>query len=274
MFISHVRINQSFVGWGGYADVYKGEFRGKPVAVKMLRTNSQSDVCREALTWKSLSHKFILAFLGIYQEKAQLFLVSPFMKNGSLSAWRKKSDPSKGEVQKRLLEVAEGVQYIHSEGIVHGDIRGSNILLDSDFHVKIADFGLTRHLEATATKSTSFSPNFAAPELFGTWDDDDDDDWSDSDDDGTGVVRTHKSDVYAFGCLYYEIHFNAIPFEDVPYVQLMKQVTRYRKRPDRIGEPPLGDKAWKLIKRCWIHEASRRPTMEAVIESMVKWDIK
>ena len=50
------------------------------------------DFCREALAWRSLSHKFILPLLGIFEEGSQLFLVSPFMANGTLTEWRKKQD--------------------------------------------------------------------------------------------------------------------------------------------------------------------------------------
>jgi serine/threonine protein kinase len=72
-----------------------------------------------------------------------------------------------------------------------------NILLDTDLHVKIADFGLTRLSEATLTRSGALHPNFASPELLGCSQDDDT-----SDD---VPARTQKSDVYAFGCLYYEV---------------------------------------------------------------------
>ena len=71
-----------------------------------------------------------------------------------------------------------------------------NILLDADLHVKIADFGLTRLMEATVTRSGALHLNFAAPELFGLFLDD-------ASDDVPG--RTQKSDIYAFGCLYYEV---------------------------------------------------------------------
>ena len=64
--------------------------------------------------------------------------------------------------------------------------------MDHNFHVQIADFGLTRLSEATATRSGALHINFAAPELFGSTGDD-------------ATVRTQKSDVYAFGCLYYEV---------------------------------------------------------------------
>jgi len=75
--------------------------------------------------------------------------------------------------------------------------------LDANFHVQIADFGLTRHVEATVTQSGALHCNFAAPELLG--DLEEDEDVSESDDYGQFATRTQKSDIYAFGCLYYEV---------------------------------------------------------------------
>src|SRR6266436_225088 len=86
----------------------------------------------------------------------------------------------------QILAVADGLQYLHSAGIVHGDIRGvsalqfmcscsqisndaksqTNILLDNSFSAKIADFGLTRHSDATVTGNPAIPFHFAAPELF------------------------------------------------------------------------------------------------------------
>ncbi|KAF8319461.1 kinase-like domain-containing protein, partial [Amanita rubescens] len=104
-----------------------------------------------------------------------------------------------------MIEVAQGMEYIHSEGVVHGDLRGENILLDAEVHVQIADFGLTRLSEATNTRSGGLHLNFAAPELFG-FSQDENGSFEDV------PARTQMSDVYAFGCLYYEIHYDSIPF--------------------------------------------------------------
>ena len=74
--------------------------------------------------------------------------------------------------------------------------------MDDNLHAQIADFGLTRLSEATNTRSGALHLNFAAPELFGSCEGDD------SEEDDDGPVKTQKSDVYAFGCLYYEVRKN------------------------------------------------------------------
>ncbi|KAF8351789.1 kinase-like domain-containing protein, partial [Amanita rubescens] len=158
---------------------------------------------REAIAWRSLTHRFILPLWGIFEEKSQLYLVSPLMTNGTLNHWQQK--------QKRdMLEVAEGVRHLHSGGIVHGDLHGRNILLDPQFHCKITDFGSTQHHEVTVTRSTAaLSIDFSAPELFGacTLCGVSDNKDCHGDQDERTIRKTQETDVYAFGCLYYAVSF-------------------------------------------------------------------
>ena len=84
------------------------------------------------------------------------------------------------------------------------------MLLDSEFHCQITDFGSTRHCDVTVTRSTTtLSFNFAAPELIGmcaTCGELDCDE-SHNDEDEQHKIKTMKTDVYAFGCLYYAVCF-------------------------------------------------------------------
>ena len=74
--------------------------------------------------------------------------------------------------------------------------------MDANLHAQIADFGLTRISEATNTGTGARHLNFAAPELFGYCE------GNDSERDDDVPIKTQKSDVYAFGCLYYEVRKN------------------------------------------------------------------
>jgi serine/threonine protein kinase len=196
-----------------------------------------------------------------------------------------------------MLEVAEGVRYMHSEGIVHGDLKGvsifiywisssvhrfyqENILLDSDLHCQIVDFGLTRHSDATTTGDLAFSTGFVAPELFGKCTE-----CSKYDCDGRrpghAVQRkkTMETDVYAFGCLYYSvslsfyqlarlIRFVQIFFNTVPFGGNSHHVSRSvinERRPGRLKTPKMEDDTWNLIENCWKLEALERPKMEQIV---------
>ena len=157
---------ESEIGFGAISigSVLKGKYCGRPVTLKVLSTgryqevsqkppfdctiliflqnSRQIDLCKEAVTWKSVSHRFILPLLGIYEEKPLLFIVFPFMVNGTLTQWRRdRQRPDVAEIHRivrymlseqliklinilQMLEVATAVQYLHSEGVFHGDLNG------------------------------------------------------------------------------------------------------------------------------------------------------
>ena len=119
LFIGGVRTKGDFtshpIAMGGFGSVYKGEYGKQQVTLKVLykvqekvgvlslaspndtdlffKDSVYKDFCREALVWRSLSHRFINPLLGIFEAKSQLFLVSPFMTNGTLTRWRENSSP-------------------------------------------------------------------------------------------------------------------------------------------------------------------------------------
>jgi len=118
---------QFAISYGDFADVYLGNYDEKKVAVKRIRGVAlDKDFCREALAWKTLSHKNVVPFIGIHNDQSKSFMgvASYFMPNGTLSNWRKKGNRTPAEIEHHIYEVAEGLRYLHHEEITHGNLCG------------------------------------------------------------------------------------------------------------------------------------------------------
>ncbi|KAJ6476175.1 kinase-like domain-containing protein [Mycena sanguinolenta] len=254
---------------GAYGDIYRASYDDQIVALKYMRAvqfmrgsdlrEIRRKFCREALLWKSLHHPHILPFLGIDQDTFPLSLVtvSPWMEHGTIMSYLKKHGHE--NVDKFLYEIAQGLQYLHSCGIVHGDLRGTNILINEHWSACLADFGLSILSDATATMSTNrggslywMAPELLAPDRF-----------------GTEFTRTPASDVFAFGCVCFELYTGRPPFGDLPEpAALIKVVTG--KRQERFSSPPaISDFLWQHVTACWDQNPTVRPVTETVVRSMV-----
>ncbi|KAJ7107504.1 kinase-like domain-containing protein [Mycena epipterygia] len=146
---------------GGFGEVYRASYQGRMVALKRIRTftaNSTShrtrwEFCREAVVWRGLSHRFILPLIGIDRETfpSSFCMVSPWMKQGTVLKYLR--DRGRGEVNRLLLEVAQGLEYLHAQNIVHGDLRGTNVLISDDNSACLSDFGLSTTVSDAQTAS-------------------------------------------------------------------------------------------------------------------------
>ncbi|KAL8155614.1 hypothetical protein AgCh_000851 [Apium graveolens] len=156
------------VGEGGFGDVYKGVLeKGHVVAVKKLATSSskvKENFESEIKLTSEVNHRNIIRLLGYSRKGPELLLVFEYMENGSLDkflygeergtlSWKQRFDI--------IFGIARGLAYLHEEfhtSIIHRDIKSSNILLDVDYHPKIADFGLARLI---AEDQSHFTTGFA-----------------------------------------------------------------------------------------------------------------
>ncbi|KAF7326856.1 Kinase-like protein [Mycena venus] len=133
---------------GGYGDIYRAPYGGQRVALKRMRHFLRgSDLrrirlkyCLEALVWKDLYHPHILPFLGIDRDSfpSSLCMVSPWMEHGTVMNHLQVH--GHGNVDKLLYEIAQGLEYLHSYNIVHGDLRGTNILIKEDWTIDNVSF--------------------------------------------------------------------------------------------------------------------------------------
>ncbi|KAJ7700552.1 kinase-like domain-containing protein, partial [Mycena metata] len=210
---------------GGFSDIYKAVYRSQEVALKKLRLfvddtpekrTKIKEVCmvyrssiisdldrqrfyEEALLWKNLKHPNILPFIGLHSEASDLnkplsmVMVCRWMPNGTIIKYLK--DFPETPIVAKVLEIAQGLNYLHSIAVVHGDLHGvspsNNILVDGEGHAQLADFGLACYADATTKSSVRRgSVKWMAPELLQP---------------PSRFQRTRSSDVYALACVINEV---------------------------------------------------------------------
>ncbi|KAK0217921.1 kinase-like domain-containing protein [Armillaria fumosa] len=270
LFIEGVELSDAHATFGGgFGDVFRASYNGQVVALKRMRIFQRDPnlpsirrrFCQEALTWQSLKHAYIVPFLGIVAEEfpTALCMVSPWMRNGTVLKYL--ADNGRVNVNKRLYEISQGLAYLHSQHIVHGDLRGSNILINDDWQACLTDFGLTVFNDATPATYTSRhegSVRWMAPELYFPQ--------------SFGLDRfrlTPASDVYALGCVCLELYTGRAPFHDIFHDPAIVLKVAEGKRPERpSGSEAMPDELWKLVESCWSHQFSDRPHIDTVVNIM------
>ncbi|KAK7438585.1 hypothetical protein VKT23_017920 [Stygiomarasmius scandens] len=251
---------------GGFGDVFRADYQGRHVALKRMRIfqrdpglpNIRRRFCREALFWQHLRSTFIVPFLGIDAETFPSFLcmVSPWMKHGTVL--KHLADYGRAGVDKRLHEVAQGLAYLHSQKIVHGDLRGANILINDDWQACLTDFGLTVFNDATVATFTSrregsvrwMAPELHVPESFGL----------------DRFRLTPETDIYSFGCVCLELYTGRAPFADILHDSAVMLKVIQGIRPERpTGGHEMSDQLWRMVEMCWSqHFADRLKTNEVL----------
>jgi len=195
-------------GKGGMANVYEAldlKIHQK-VAVKVFKREDEELLrrfMREARVMASLRHEHLVPIIdsGQYQLYSDLhyYIVMPFFDGGTLRVRIRRSPLSLQETCQNLQDIAGALDYIHSQGIIHRDIKASNILLNSNEKVFLTDFGIAR-IATDATQLTSTGDvlgtvDYVAPELF-----------------EEHRRADARSDLYSLGVLLYEMVTGRLPF--------------------------------------------------------------
>ncbi|KAH9934222.1 kinase-like domain-containing protein [Fomitopsis serialis] len=253
--------------FGGFADIWRGQYRAQDVAVKALRVSGRDKLqavekmfFKEVVLWKNLRHDNITPFIGVDRKLFPCAMVSVWMPHGNIVAYLGKF-PEAARLQ-LLLDVATGLEYLHSFGIVHGDLKGANILIDSEHRARLADFGLTamthdlHALNAITPLSIVGSLRWTAPEVL------------DPESAGLEKARPSKaSDVYSLGLVMWEVFAGHVPFHQYPLEANVLYRVLAGARPARpnAARHGLSDSVWEWMQRCWDAEASRRPRIADVV---------
>ncbi len=229
------------LGIGGMATVYKA-FQPRMeryVAIKVLPRHFAQDPTftgrfdQEAKTIAQLEHARILPVHDYGEEDGITYIVMRYLDAGTLAGLIKEGAVDVEEAARIVGQIAEGLDYAHSKGVLHRDVKPSNILLDGSGDVYITDFGISKLVEGTAqftaTGGLIGTPAYVSPEQ------------------GMGQPVDHRSDIYSLGVVLYEMVTGRTPFEaETPMAVVIKHINEPLPLPRSIN-PGLTESVERVI---------------------------
>jgi len=261
---------KEFLGGGSYGTVFKCEFLGVRAAAKIfnLLHASRREIENEVNLFATLQHPNVVQFIGYAVSGDQHVLVSELM-DMDLQHYLQKSAEKKGGYPLPLLividimgQIAEAMNYLHQNGVIHRDLKSSNVLinveesdtLSSSVHVKLTDFGQSKLKDSSkfTTKQMGTTP-WRAPEVF---------------EDNKNTEYTKAADVYSFAMVFFEVLTGKCPFDDQQRLEIHETILCGMR-------PWLPSKAYcpvhlsTFIDRCWATAAEDRPQFSEICQMLV-----
>ncbi|KDQ61680.1 hypothetical protein JAAARDRAFT_31144 [Jaapia argillacea MUCL 33604] len=222
---------------------------------------------RASLLWSQLpvDHPSIHPFLGVHARPSGTpSIVMPWLQRDTIMQFLRTVDP--GSHRRRLLfEVAEGVAYLHENGFIHGDICGSNVLIDDDMHTRLAGFAL---LDVESTNMFDKAEITVITQAREVTESDGDIRWMAPERFSGAPSRTFATDVFSFGRLCLEVITMKIPYFHLEQPRVMIEIVEGTPPPRPSAhdgqETLIPDEWWILMLRCWETDPSASPTMKDI----------
>ncbi|KAK1942366.1 Tyrosine-protein kinase JAK2 [Phytophthora citrophthora] len=228
--------------------VYRAKWANNDVVVKEVPVVELRRFLKEVNTWHGLRHANVAPFYGANHRKDPLFIVSQYAAKGELVEYLKREkNQGRDLVWRKLKEVVAGLAYLHSQGVVHGDLKGDSIVVNDNGIAMLTNFGL-RSLVKMKDKYGDMA--WRAPELAIR----------------SILTPTQKSDVYLLGMSIIEAVTLKAPlseYNNAEIRQLLHQSEVKVDKPDTMTEPQ-----WKLVKQMIAVSPDDRPNLSDVVQKL------
>jgi serine/threonine protein kinase len=237
------------VAQGGMAEVYLGYDRRvrRQVAIKVLYGRDESFVRRferEALAVGTLSHDHILPLYDFGEQRPWYYLVMPYVEGGTLREYLlKRKRLTLQEAASFVDQIASALQYAHDQGVVHRDVKPSNILLRRDGYAYLVDFGLAKAMmgaeSLTSAGAMVGTPEYMAPEQ-------------------SNGLNDYRSDIYSLGVILYQMLTGRVPFMAESPVAISLKHIQTQPLPPREINSEIPQSIEEVILKAMTKDANER----------------
>ena len=248
------------IGTGSYGVVYKVQKDNKVYVLKQIPINPNSTISQidsvknEAKILSSLKSKYVVEYYDSFEENNCLNIIMEYCEGGDLGTYisnyqKMNSNTSLNEdfIWKVFIQICFGLYDIHKQNILHRDLKSLNIFLTKEFQVKIGDLGVARVLQNTQYASTFIgTPLYLSPEIC------------------EEKPYNEKSDVWALGCILYEMASFKHPFNAKNQAALFLKILNGKYEP-LSTKIPIDIK--KMIERLLEKNYFKRPSMKDILLS-------
>ena len=260
---------RSLLGAGGMGEVYLAQDTSlhRKVALKVLPADVASNADRmrrfkqEATSAASLNHPNIAHIYEIGQSGDLHFIAMEYVDGPTLRDKIHKEDEELSKLLRTLQHVAEGLAKAHDAGIVHRDLKPDNIMLTSDGHAKILDFGLAKLIEPQTTinsvpggeEPTILQPQSTPGLILGTM-------GYMSPEQAQGKTKQidHRSDIFSFGCILFEAITGQRPFTGKDHIEVLNKLIREPAPPLSSFDPNASADLQRIVRRCLAKDPEQR----------------
>ncbi|XP_024401687.1 serine/threonine/tyrosine-protein kinase HT1 [Physcomitrium patens] len=263
--MSSLFVGQKFAS-GNHTRLYHGVYKDQDVAVKILRIDSCEDAdtatklerqfMQEVHNLSQLHHPNIVTFVAASWKPPVCVLIMEYVPGGSLRAFLHKNESGSLPykiVLSMALDVARGMEYLHSQGVVHRDLKSENIVLTEDLHLKLTDFGVgCLETECDSKNADTGTYRWMAPEMI------------------SHKHYSKKVDVYSFGIVLWELVTGLVPYPDMTPVQVAYAVVNKNLRPPVDDDCPPALR--HLMEHCWFANPERRPNFYQIVQTLEDLD--